>query len=92
MSVAGLRFNPDKNSGGTHAASHNDWEFRTRLRIRLAESQLPEKHPVVEEEAFQTYPRQMRTFLDFQRLPVVKKPGSLTTTASAEAGTMPFLQ
>ena len=42
MSVAGLRFNPDKNSaGGTHletkcdAASFHDWEFRTRLRIRL---------------------------------------------------------
>ena len=49
MLVAGLRFNPDKNSaGGTHleaksgsyiyygdAASFHDWEFRTRLRIRL---------------------------------------------------------
>ena len=49
MSVAGLRFNPDKNSaGGTHletksgsyiyyndAASFHDWEFRTRLRVRL---------------------------------------------------------
>ena len=49
MSVAELRFNPDKNSaGGAHletksgsyiyygdAASFHDWEFRTRLRIRL---------------------------------------------------------
>ena len=49
MSVAGLRFNPDKNSpGGTYletksgsyiyhgdAASFHDWVFRTRLRVRL---------------------------------------------------------
>ena len=49
MSIAGFRFNPDKNSaGGTHletksdsyiyygdAASCHDWEFRTRLHIRL---------------------------------------------------------